>query len=88
MAHLAKNLPAMRETWFQSLGWEDPLEKGTTIHSGILAWRIPSIVQSMETQTVGYNLPTFTLILNYSVKYLVRELRSHMLHDVAKEINK
>ena len=41
VAQLVKNLPAMRETWVQSLGWEDPLEKGTTIHSSILAWRIP-----------------------------------------------
>jgi len=31
----------MRETWVQSLSWEDPLEKGTAIHSSILAWRIP-----------------------------------------------
>ena len=41
MAHLVKNPPAMRETWVQSLGWEDPLEKGTVTHSSILAWRIP-----------------------------------------------
>ena len=41
MAQLAKNLPAMRETWAQSLGWEDPLEKGMAIHASILAWRIP-----------------------------------------------
>ena len=41
MARLVKNLPAMRNTWVQSLGWEDPLEKGMTIHSSILAWRIP-----------------------------------------------
>ena len=38
---LVKNLPAMRETWNRSLGWEDPLEKGKAIHSSILAWRIP-----------------------------------------------
>ena len=38
---LLKNLPAMQETWFQSLGWEDPLKKGTAIHCSILAWRIP-----------------------------------------------
>ena len=37
VAQLVKNLPAMRETWAQSLGWEDPLEKGKAIHSGILA---------------------------------------------------
>ena len=41
VAHLAKNLPAMREIWVQSLGWEDPLQKGTATHSSILAWRIP-----------------------------------------------
>ena len=38
---MVKNLPAMRETWVQSLGWEDPLEMGKATHSSILAWRIP-----------------------------------------------
>ena len=41
MAHMVKNLPAMQETCIQSLGWEDPLEKGMATHSSILAWRIP-----------------------------------------------
>ena len=41
VAQMVKNLPAMREAWFGSLGWEDPLEKGTDTHSSILAWRIP-----------------------------------------------
>jgi len=41
VAQLVKNLPAMRETWVQSLGWEDALEKGKATHSSILAWRIP-----------------------------------------------
>ena len=50
-----KNLPAMWETWVRSLGQEDPLEKGTANHSGILAWRIPQTeepggLQSMESQ--------------------------------------
>ena len=40
VAQLVKNLPAVWETWFQSLGWEDPLEKGKATHSSILAWRI------------------------------------------------
>ena len=40
------SLPAMRETWVQSLGWEDPLEKGRATHSSILAWRIPWAVNS------------------------------------------
>ena len=41
VAQLVKNLPAMQETWIRSLGWKDPLEKGTDTHSSILAWRIP-----------------------------------------------
>ena len=41
VAQLIKNPPAMRETYVQSLAWEDPLEKGKTTHSSILAWRIP-----------------------------------------------
>ena len=41
MAQTGKNLPAMQETQVQSLGWDDPLEKGMAIHSSILAWRIP-----------------------------------------------
>ena len=41
VAQLVKNLPAMWETRVQTLGWEDPLEKGRATHSTILAWRIP-----------------------------------------------
>ena len=41
VAQLAKNLPAMQETWVLSRGWEDPLEKEQATHSSILAWRIP-----------------------------------------------
>ena len=41
VAQLVRNLPAMQETWVQSLDWEDPLEKGTATQSSILAWRIP-----------------------------------------------
>ena len=41
MTQLVKNPPTMRETWVQSLGWEDPLEKGKATHSSIQAWRIP-----------------------------------------------
>ena len=58
MAQIVKNLPAMQETQVQSLGWEDPLEKGMAIHSSILAWRIPwteepGKLQSVELQRVG-----------------------------------
>ena len=41
VARIVKNLPAMQETWTQSLGQEDPLEKDMETHSSILAWRIP-----------------------------------------------
>ena len=41
VAQAVKNLPAVWETWVQSLGWEDPLEEGMETHSSILAWRIP-----------------------------------------------
>ena len=41
VAQTVKCLPIMWEFWVQSLGWEDPLEKGMATHSSILAWRIP-----------------------------------------------
>ena len=41
VAQLVKNLLEKRETWVQSLGWEDPLEEGMATHSSILSWRIP-----------------------------------------------
>ena len=55
---MVKNLPAMWETQVQPLSWEDPLEKGMTTHSSILAWRIPwteepGRLQSMESQRVS-----------------------------------
>ena len=63
MAQMAKNLPAMQETWVQFLGQEDPLEKGMATHSSILAWKIPWTEEpggllSMEVQRVRYNLVT------------------------------
>ena len=41
VAQMVKNLPAVQETWVQSLGWEDPLQNGMATHCSILAWRIP-----------------------------------------------
>ena len=41
VAQMVENLPATQETLVQSLGWEDPLERGMAIHSNILAWRVP-----------------------------------------------
>ena len=44
---MARNLPIMQETWFQSVGWEDPLEEDMATHSITLAWRIPG-TESLE----------------------------------------
>ena len=43
----------MQDMWVQSLGWEDPLEKGMATHSSILAWRIPWIEESVQLQSMG-----------------------------------
>ena len=63
VAQMVKSLPVMRETWVQSLGREDPLEKQIATHSSILAWRIPWTeepggLQSMGSQRVGHDWGT------------------------------
>ena len=60
MAQPIKNLPALQETWFRSLGQEDPLEKGMATHYSILAWKVPWTeepggLQSMGSQRVGHD---------------------------------
>ena len=60
MAQTVKNPPAMWETWVQSLGQEDPLEKEMATHSSILAWKIPwaeepDRLQSMALQRVRHD---------------------------------
>ena len=60
VAQTVKRLPTVRETWVQSLGQEDPLEKEMATHSSILAWKIswmeePGRLQSMGSQRVGHN---------------------------------
>ena len=57
---MVKNLPAVQESWVQSLGWEDPLEKEIATHSGIIAWKIPWMeepggLRSMGSQRVGHD---------------------------------
>ena len=50
---MVKSLPAMRKTRVQSLGWEDPLDKGIASHSTILVWRIPWTVEPGGLQSMG-----------------------------------
>ena len=57
---MVKCLSAMQETWIQSLGWEDPLEKEMAAHSSSLAWKIlwteePGRLQSMGSQRAGHD---------------------------------
>ena len=66
VAELLKNLPAMRETWVQALGWEDALEKGKATNSSIPAWRTPRTAYSMGSQRVGHDWATFTFIYIYT----------------------
>ena len=53
MVELLKNPPAMRETWIQSLGWEDPLEKDMATYSSTLAWKIPWTEEPGKLQSMG-----------------------------------
>ena len=60
MAHRVRHLPAMQESWVQSPGWEDPLEKEMATHSSTLAWKIPGTedpgrLKSMESQRVTHD---------------------------------
>ena len=53
VAQLGKNLPVMRETWVQSLGWEDILEKKMATHSSIIAWESPWAEEPGGLQSTG-----------------------------------
>ena len=60
VAQMVKNLPTMQETWAQSLGRKDPMEKGMTTYSSVLVWRIPWTeepggLQSMVSQRVRHD---------------------------------
>ena len=54
VAQLVKNPPVRQKTWVQSLGWEDPLEEDTAMHSSILAWRIPRDRGSWWATVLGF----------------------------------
>ena len=76
VAQMVKNLPAMQETWVQSLSWDDPLEKEVATHSSILAWRIPwkdesGGLQSIRLQRVRCDWATMTFIEYSSLCYTV-----------------
>ena len=75
---MIKNPPAVRETWVQSLGQEDPLGKGMATQSSILAWRIPWTeepggLQPTGTQRVGQNCETNTYSTDVENKLVVTQ---------------
>ena len=72
VAQMVKNLPTMHQTQVQSLGWEEPLEKGMVTKSSILAWRIqwteePDVLQSMGSQELDTNEQASNTSLSYTV---------------------
>ena len=66
-----KNLPAVQETWVQSLGQEDPLEKEMATHSSILAWRIPRTEEPGGLQSMGLQRDTTERRTLYLVLYIL-----------------
>ena len=75
LAQMVQNLPATHESRVQSLGWENPLEKGVATHSSILGWRIswteePGRLQFMGSQRVVYSWANSTFILTSTLNKL------------------
>ena len=86
---MLKRLPAMRETWVQSLGREDPLEKEMATHSSILAWRIPwmeerDVLQSTGSQRVRHDWAT-SLFTHFIFIHL---LKTHWIIKLNKLLKK
>ena len=71
VAQLVKNLPATRETWVQSLGWEDPLEKGKATHSSILAWGCKELDTTEQPSLLFLNAFLSVKSLCFNVQYWV-----------------
>ena len=78
-----KEPTAMQEIKIQSLGWEDPLEKGLATHSNILVWKIPWTSQSMGSQRVGHDWATFTFTYR---DYCLKEVHYNYLHICDEDI--
>ena len=75
VAQLVKNLPAMRETWVWSLGWEDPLEKEMVTHSSILARRIPWMEKPGRLHTVHGVAKSRTRLSDFTIHYSAKKIK-------------
>ena len=71
VAQLVKNLPTMWETWVQSLGWEDPLEKGMATHSSVLAWIIPQTEEAGRLQSKGSQSQTQLIDFHFTSTLII-----------------
>ena len=87
---MVKNLPAMWETWVRSLGWENPLQKGTDAHFNILAWRIPWTEETGRLQSMGlHSLSDMTerLSLHFAGKLYIGKDRYTQMKKVSTQEN-
>ena len=75
VVQMAKNLPALRETWVQSLGWEDPLEDGVATHTSILAWRIRMDREAWGLKSMGFQIVGH----EWTTKHSTYSLYAHFL---------
>ena len=69
VAQTVKRLPTMQETWVQSLGWEDPLEKEMATHSSILAWKIPWTEEPGRLQSVRGVAKSWTQLSDFTFTF-------------------
>ena len=80
VAQLVKNLPAVLETWVQSLGCEDPLEKGMATHCSMLAWRIPWTEESCGLQSMGLQRVRHNCVTNAFTFYMASTALGFLYH--------
>ena len=86
VAQMVKNVPAVWETWVRSLGWEDPLEKGTATHSTILAWRNPRIEE--PDRLTGHGVAkSRTQVSNFRCSFSANNLRIKATELATTEVN-
>ena len=88
VAQMIKNLPAMWETQVQSLGWEDPLEKGMATHPSILAWRIPWTEEPGGLRSVGLQRARHDWATNTFIQYLSWKMSFFWNHVWVDEVKR
>ena len=80
VAQTVKNLPAVQETWVQSMGWEDPLEEGMATHSSILAWRIPRTEEPSKVYPWDYKESDMSDLHTQTMSLYIYTISSLSIH--------